>query len=327
MDTPLATDGVNAGGALDAMPSPLAAWPVSALHTLRELPLDPEFPLFRHYPAMKLGVRESIREYGRLLMPLARDVIARRPESTDWMVTGPPFFVVPSGANLMAWEVYRLLARELPSYLSLRAVDVHLLLPPFSPVREDYSKSGVKARIENRRRLQGGDQGLKLDPAVFRGRAVLFINDINVTGTQQSFMQQAFEAVGPTSVDWLYVIQVDLSLGRSKPELEYALNHLSLGTFEAFEELVRRADIDFTGACIRRLFAYPTDRLEPLFRALDDTRRRRLYALATREGIYTRADDLAKLALLRKGFASFARASTHGARQQSPDASAPLPPR
>ena len=50
--------------------------------------------------------------------------------------------------------------------------------------------------------------GDEVDPAVFRGR-VLFVNDINVTGTQQSFMQQAFEDVGPASVDWLYIIQVD----------------------------------------------------------------------------------------------------------------------
>ena len=141
-----------------------------------------------------------------------------------------------------------------------------------------------------------------LDPAVFRDRAVLFINDINVTGTQQSFMQKAFEAVEPASVDWLYIIQVDPGLGRSNPELEYALNHLRLETFEGLAEVVARAEIDLTCRCIRRLLDYPAAQLELLFRALSDTRRRSLYDLATQEGIYTGADHEAKLALLREHF-------------------------
>jgi hypothetical protein len=66
--------------------------------------------------------------------------------------------------------------------------------------------------------------------------------------------------------------------------------------------VVALADIDFTCRCIRRLLAYPAAQLEPLFRALHDTRRRRLYDLATQEGIYTREDYVAKLALLREHF-------------------------
>jgi hypothetical protein len=280
--------------------------PVSALHTIDGLPLDPDFPLFQHYPAMKLGVRESVREYARLLLPLARDVITRRPESADWVVTAPPFFAVPAGANLVAREIHRHLTVELPSHISLRATDLHHPVPTGAALQHmlasEYSSKDVEARIEERRRLHDGERAPTLDPAVFQGRAVLFVNDINVTGTQQSFMQQGFEAVGPASVDWLYIIQVDPRLGRSNPELEYALNHLRLETFEAFAAVVAGADIDFTCRCIRRLLAYAAAQLEPLFRALDDTRRRILYDLATQEGIYTREDDVAKLALLRKYF-------------------------
>jgi hypothetical protein len=276
---------------------------VSALHILNALPLDPGFSLFQHYPAMKLGVRESVREYGRLLVPLARDVISRRPASTGWVITAPPFFAVPAGANLLAREVYRLLSVELPPHVSLRAADLRLSVPTGTALQDvqagEYSRKSVDARIEERRRLLA-DRTPAFDPEVFRGRAVLFVNDINVTGTQQSFMEQAFEAAGPASVDWLYIIQVEPSLGRSNPELEYALNHLSLGTFDAFADVVARADIDFTSRCIQRLLTYPAAQLEPLFRALSDTRRKRLYDLATQEGLYTGADHQAKLALLRE---------------------------
>lgn len=285
---------------MTAVPAP--AWPVFSLHVIDELPLDPDFPLFRHYPAMKLGVRESVREFGRLLLPLAREVMARRPESADWVVTAPASFAVPAGANLVAWEIYQHLTVELPSHVSLRGTDLRLTAPTGAAVEEvrtgNYASKGVDARIEERRRLFD-DRTPALDPAVFRGRAVLFVNDIHVTGTQQSFMQRSFEAVGPASVDWLYILQVDPRLGRSNPELEHELNHLRLETFEAFAELVAQADIDFTCRCIHRLFTYPAAQLAPLFRALSDTRRRSLYDLAIQEGVYTREEDMAKLALLR----------------------------
>jgi PRTase ComF-like len=287
------------------MSLPAPAWPVASLHVLYELPLDPGFPLFQHYPPMKLGVRESVREYARLLLPLAREVISRRPESAGWVITAPPFFAAPAGANLVAREIHRHLTVELPSHLSLRMMDLRLPVPTGAALEDvragDYSRKGVEARIADRRQLFV-ERTQTLDPAVFRGRAVLFVNDINVTGTQQSFMQRAFEAVGPASVDWIYIIQVDPRLGRSNPELEHALNHLRLGTFEAFAEVVAQADIDYTCRCVRRLITCPAAQLEPLFRALDDTRRRRLHDLATREGIYTGEDDVAKLALLREHF-------------------------
>jgi hypothetical protein len=279
--------------------------PVAALHIIDGLPLDPDFPLFQHYPAMKFGVRASVREYARLLVPLARDVITRRPESAEWVITAPPFFGVPAGANLLVREIHHRLTAELPSHVSLRAAELRLPVPTGAALLDaragDYSSKDVDGRIEDRRQLFA-DRTRSLDPAVFRGRAVLFVNDINVTGTQQSFMQQAFEAVGPASVDWLYIFQVDPRLGRSHPALEHALNNLRLGTFEAFAEVVARADIDYTCRCIRRVLTSPVAQLDPLFRALDDTRRRRLYDLATAEGVYTREDDVAKLALLREHF-------------------------
>jgi len=278
---------------------------VAALHIINGLPLDPDFPLFQHYPAMKLGVRESVREYARLLVPLAREVITRRPDSAEWVIAAPPFFGVPAGANLLAREVHHHLTVEFPSRVLIRATDLRRSIPTGAALQDArsgaYSREGVDARIEECRRLYE-DRTLALDPAVFRERAVLFINDINVTGTQQAFMARAFETVGPASVDWVYVIQVDPCLGRSSPELEHALNTLRLGTFEAFAEVVARADIDYTCRCIRRFMTSPAARLEPLVRELNDTRRRRIYDLATKEGVYTREADVANLALLREHF-------------------------
>jgi hypothetical protein len=276
-----------------------------ALHAITSVPLDPRFPLFQHYPAMKLGVRESVRFYADLLAPLAEAIMTSQRETTEWVVTGPPLYVVPSGANLLAWEVHRLLGERIPSHVSLRAVDLHYTRPnlrsaPDGLHGQDYSSSGIDGRIRNRQILHEGSTAPQPDPADFRDRAVLFINDINVTGTQQRFARQTLETVHPASIDWLYVIQIDPALGRSNPEVEYSLNHLKLETFEDFAEIVTRGDIDYTSRCVTRFFSYSEGQWELLIGSLDRTRRERLYELVTREGAYGGKENEDRLALLRE---------------------------
>ena len=249
-----------------------SAW---ALHTITSLPLDPRLLFFERYPAMKLGVRESVGFYARLLAPVAEKIMAAQPDA-DWVVTAPPFYAIPAGANLLAWEVCRI--------LSLHCVDLRYTQPHPRKTR-DYSRSGLEDRIINRRELHEGKCAPRPDEADFRDRAVLFINDINVTGTQQRFVQQTLEPVRPASIDWLYVFQVDPHLGRSKPEIEFELNHLYLATFEDFAEIVARADIDYTSRCVDRLLHYSAAEQETLFLSLDEGRRSLLHQLIAREGL------------------------------------------
>jgi len=276
----------------------------SVLQTITSPTLDPVDPLFQQYPSMKLGVRESVRFYANLLVPLAERIIAGEPEVTEWVITAPPLYVVPAGANLLAHEMFPVLRERVPRSRALRLVDLRYALPMAQNnahlLGEDYSSSDIAARIRNRHRLHEGEGAPRPDPADFAGRAVLFINDINVTGTQQLYVQRTLDSVHPASIHWMYIFQVDPDLGRSYPGIEYALNFLNLGTFEEFAEVVARADVDYTSRCVSRLFSYPIEALEPLFHSLDRARRERLFDLATREGVYTETADLAKLALLRE---------------------------
>ncbi len=276
----------------------------SALHTITSPTLDPRDPLFQPYPSMKLGVRESVRFYTSLLVPVAEKIVASQPETTDWVITAPPLYVIPAGANLLAHAMFQALRERLPRSRSLRLVDLRYALP-MAPsnahlLGEDYSRSDVAARIRNRHRLHEGEGAPRPDPADFAGRAVLFINDINVTGTQQLYVQRTLDSVHPASIHWMYIFQVDPDLGRSNPGIEYALNFLNLGTFEEFAEVIARADVDYTSRCVSRLFGHPIETLDPLFRSLDGRRRNQLLDLATREGVYTGMADEAKLALLRE---------------------------
>jgi len=258
------------------MPQTLAgnSW---ALYTIASLPLDPRLSmLLRHYPAMKLGVRESVELFARWLAPVAEKITASRPDAADWVVSAPPLYTLPAGANLLAWELCRM--------LGLRSVDLRYTRP-FPRNAHDYSKSGVEDRIRNRRELHEGECAPRPDEADFRDRAVLFVNDINVTGTQQRFVQQTLEPVRPASIDWLYIFQVDPDLGRSKPEIEYELNHSYLATFDEFVEIMAHADIDYTSRSVDRLLRYSAAEQETLFRSLDEGRRSQLHQLIAREGL------------------------------------------
>jgi len=289
-----------------------------ALHTITSLPLDPHFPLYEHYPAMKLGVRESVRHYANLLAPLAATIMASQPGTANWVLMAPPLYVLPSGANLLAWEISRLLS-DTPPHNSLRTADLrYSRCPPggfwFDPLPAngsglehqdlsmggEYSSSGIAARIANRKSLLESEWAPKPDPADFQDRSVLVINDTNVTGTQQHFLQRMIETLHPASIQWLYIIQVDPALGHSNPELEYSLNHLNLNTFEDFAEVVARADIDYTSRCVSRLLRYPEAMLEPWIRTLEENRRKRLHQLIIEEGAFLGEKIRPRVALLEE---------------------------
>jgi hypothetical protein len=279
-----------------------------ALHTIAALPLDPQFALFRHYPAMKLGARNSIAFFVRLLLPRAREILAQAPEA-EWVVSVPPLFVLPAAANLLARALCRELAAR-PAGPPPRLVELRYSAPdPATLHREspaaDYSRASLAERAKHRQQLYEGRARLAIDADVFRGRPVLFVNDINVTGTQQHFMRRAIAPAGPASLHWLHVLQVDPELGRSHPELEYALNHLHLASFDEFAELVAGSEIDHTARCVDRLLGHGVDELAPVLRRMGRDRAQQLLALAADEAAWNgaRADHASRIAELTRRLA------------------------
>jgi len=276
-----------------------------ALHTIASLPLDPGFPLFQHYPAMKLGVRDSIDFFVRLLMPRVQEIFAREPDDTEWVVAVPPLFALPAAANLLAREICRDLTayssvRPPPRLAELRYAAPHPVTLHLETPASDYSRASAADRLKSRHQLYEGRGGVAIDREMFRGRPVLFVNDINVTGTQQHFMRRAIARAEPASIHWLHVIQVDPVLGRSNPEIEYALNHLYLGSFDEFAELVAGLGIEHTARCVDRLFGYDVAKLLPVFRKMGTERAKQLLALAAEEGRWkgASADYQSRVALV-----------------------------
>ena len=272
---------------------------VSSLHRITKLPIDLNNPFYTHYPSLKLGVDESVVHYGKLLAPVAKQLILANLDYTDWVLTAPAYNALPAAANLLCWCVYDLLKDQLPPSITLSVLDIHesnrFLEPESQKKADDYSKLSQEERIKSRER---SNQFIIPEPA-FCDRAVIFVNDINVTGTQQKFMQRYFESVQAAIVQWLYVIDVEKSIGESEPQLEYSINYSKIASFEEFAQIIAHANIQYTAKCVWRLLAYSVPELDQLFRTLDDNRKSRILQLALEEGLSKKEIFQKKIALLK----------------------------
>jgi len=250
----------------------------TCLYRISELPFDAESEIFRHYPGFKLGVVDSVRYYARLLLPLARELIANDSEHTGWILTGPAIAAqTMAAANLLCRELSDLYLRERGArkYKELSLIDIQY--DNESTASIDYAKLDLADRLTVRERLS---QRLVRN-AGFHGRPILFVNDVCVTGAQQHAMQEYFERDGAACVRWLYLIVIDPEIGRTNPKIEWQIN------FAPFEDLLRmvsREQIQFTGKCVLKVMNLSIAELEQVLRALDVERRTRLLELATLNG-------------------------------------------
>jgi len=254
-----------------------------SLHCINKLPLDADAEIFREYPAFKLGVADGVRYYAQLLLPLVKRLIASGSEHTGWLLTAPPIGAqTPAAANLLCWELFDLYLRERNNQ-ELSLIEIQYDNEPTTAAEwsdsksQDYAKLDFAERVTERERLS---RRLVRNPDL-RGRPILFVNDICVTGAQQHTMQQYFDQAEAACVRWLYVIVVDPEIGRTKPEIEWQIN------FAPFEDLLRmvsREEIQFTGKCVQRLMRLSVAELDQVLQALSRERRTQLLELTLLNG-------------------------------------------
>lgn len=259
----------------------------SSLYSIDRLPLDREADIFRDYPAFKLGVTASVRHYARLLLPLLQRVIATNPEPTGWIITAPPIMAqTPAGANLLCRELFDLFThdRNQSDGPELSLIEIqHESTTAGSIDWKDPAKAQDYARLEFADRVSERERSSRrlVHNSDFRGRPIVFINDICVTGAQQQVMQKYFDQTEAAAVEWIYLIVVDPEIGRTTPALEWEIN------FTPFEDLLRLVScepIQFTGKCVQRLMGLSVAELDQVLRALDGERRSRLLQLAVWNG-------------------------------------------
>ena len=279
---------------------------VSCLQKIDQLPIDLEHNLFAHYPTMKLGIDEDVAFYASELAKVAKDLVKETEDCYDWVVTAPPYNVIPAAANLISWKVYDLLKQSLSSHYQLSVINLRFPKKSLAinnaqefKTYFEYSNNGIQERIKERAKIHQDSDDIVNHKEDFGGCGVIVINDIKVTGTQQQFMQNSFAKVDPAYLHWLYVFEVDEDLGKSDPQIEHRINHSKLQTLDEFSELICTDAIAYTARCFSRLFSHELDEFEFLVQQLSVDKQDHILELASREGRFEGEFFADKMGLLQ----------------------------
>jgi len=275
-----------------------------SLRTIEKLPIDYSDDFFGHYPGLKLWVTESVDYYGAQLSRLAEDVITQSlPGPADWVITGPAYNVLPGAPNLLCSYIYEDLKHKLPDSITLTLIKLPVetdnLEIKDSESLHSYHNYSTFTQQERSRLYEQEPEPL-LEPRDFRGRSILFVNDMKVTGTHQRYMERAFAKLDSPQICWLYVLTIRQEIAEAEPEVEYAINHSRLASFEEFADLLATDKLEYTSRCITRLLSYELSQLATLFRMLDMGRKKAILELATAEGRFSGDYFKEKIDLLKR---------------------------
>lgn len=276
---------------------------VSSLFKITQYPFDISDPIFTRYPLFKLGVHSGVRHYAQQLAPLVEQlVISTAPHGTNWVLSAPPYKVIPAAANFLCWNIYDVLREKFAASNNLSLIDIRERKGSASNVSTDhitnfydYSKFSKEDRIKTRER----ESANIIHENGFRDRAVIFINDIKVTGAQQRVMHGYFSSVKATTVHWVYLIDVEPSIGACHPQLENEINYSALASFEEYAHLLATENMCYTSKCIWRLFAYSVEELEQIFSMLEIDHKEKILELALAEDFFHADFFVDKIKLLK----------------------------
>lgn len=275
------------------------------LEEIQSLPLALDKPLYRNYPAMKLGQQQQIDFFSQQLCVMAADILQNSDDESayknnNWVITAPAYYQLPAAANLLARQVHKLLQQQnfSVSLIEPRLSQQQIVIASQEEFKSyhDYSKNNLQQRIAERQRVQipNADR-LK---SYFKNQSVMIINDINVTGTQQRFMQQMFDQLQVKACYWLYILNVDEKLAQDHPEIEYHINSSQINDLDSYGKILGDEKTQHTARCIARLFNEEFNDFYYLVTSLNQKMREIIYFLAEKEGRYSNSLFSDKMNLL-----------------------------
>jgi hypothetical protein len=264
---------------------------LSALHTISSYPFDLGSPIFAHYPAMKFGHLASVNYFAKLLAPMALQAIADVPaKDHGWVLTSPPLRGLPCGANLVCRAICGQLGKALPDGQAprLHSMEARGARTPISSLAEFeaydvYSKRDLKQRQQF---YLPFEKKVTYDLANFEGRHAIFVNDINVTGTQLATITKLLQSAGVKSLDVLLIVNVDRKIGCAFPQLESEINTSRIADLAEFTAFLSDCEFDPTGKLICRLMSHNPHEFAAIFEALRPPQRQMLHRAILREGLY-----------------------------------------
>lgn len=254
---------------------------LSALHTINCYPPNIPGGILSHYPAMKFGEDKAVDRFALMLAPLADRMIGTARDS-EWVLTSPPVRNLPSGANLLCERLQALLHGTRLEHLRLTDSSQFESAELFE-TRGDYAKLDYAAR----RRAQYGVNDVAFDRAALRGRNIVFVNDINVTGSQLRWIEQVLETARPRTIHWLLILNTVPGIGRNFPRLEDEVNRSRYSDEEELAGFLRSVDFRCTTKLAARLLGHGAEALRHILAALDGSTRRSLVRAMFDDGLYS----------------------------------------
>lgn len=230
---------------------------------------------------MKLGEDAAVDRYALALAPLADRIVATD-RASDWVLTSPPVRNLPSGANLLCERLQAILLGTRLARLRLTDRTQFVSASAFRE-RGDYARLDYGAR----RDAQYAVGDVAFDRDALAGRNVIFVNDINVTGSQLRWIEQVLETARPRAIHWLLILNTDPRIGRRFPQLEDEINRSRFSGQDDLASFLNRAHFRATTKLIARLLGYGTDGLRHILATLDPAKRRWLVRAMFADGSYS----------------------------------------
>lgn len=241
------------------------------------------------YSRLKLGFHDAVEFYSYALATPVRKRVLR--DAGAWIVTGPARATVPAAANLLASRVTALVApaapvREAPLR---RAPDVGRF------PRAHYGGLDLQARREAMRR----SSTVWHPHPSYAGASVVYINDVNVTGTQESLVRTFLVESGVRRVHWQYILEIEG--GRGAPQtVETMLNESTIRSPAELAGAARDAELTVTSKLLWRLFSWDDDAFDQVVGVFSRQTRGEILGLLRDEGLLGRPELAGRVAELAR---------------------------
>jgi len=230
---------------------------------------------------MKLGESAAVDHYALALAPLADRMIATD-RAGDWVLTSPPIRKLPSGANLLCGRLQAILhgARLEPLQLTDRT---QFRSASAFEAHGDYARLDYGAR----RGAQYAVSDVAFDRSALAGRNVIFVNDINVTGSQLRWIEEVLETAKPRAIHWLMIVNTESRIGRRFPQLEDEINRSRFSGPVELASFLNGARFRATTKLVARLLGIGAESLRHILAALDPAKRCGLVRAMFEDGLYS----------------------------------------
>jgi PRTase ComF-like len=276
---------------------------VRSLHQLTDYPPDLSHPIYREYPFFKLGVKNGVEYFSERLTPIVEEIMAANPDYSSWVLTSPPSHRIPTAANLLCHDIFERMKNKKDTWYNLSLVKLYNFREEgnIDENARDFSNfSSYSSYSWEERLVIIRKNKFIINEENFRDCGIVFINDINVTGSSQEYISQVFAKVYPYKINWLYIIDCDKTTGRKDPQLEYEINNANINTLDDFAAILDRDDIRHTAKCISKLFSCSIAELAQLPGMLNRSHASRLWNSIQQEDLYQGDIFKEKMELIRR---------------------------